>query len=175
MADFYFPAAQPIGRAHRRQSRAHASAEPRPGAQRADLGRLAGHHLGYLVRRAQIWIFQDFICTLAEVNIRPAQYSVLIVIEANPGLSQTALSQTLGIERARLVHLLDSLEARKFVQRRRSKSDRRSHGLSLTPQGRSALARIKVMADEHEQHLAQKVGVRSRKTLLRLLSVFAHG
>ena len=72
-------------------------------------------------RRAQIWIFQDFIRTLAEVNIRPAQYSVLIVIEANHGLSQSALSQTLGIERARLVRLLDSLEARKFVQRRRSR------------------------------------------------------
>jgi DNA-binding MarR family transcriptional regulator len=174
MADHYIPAARPIGSASGRRHSAHASAEPRAGTQSADLGRLAGH-LGYLVRRAQIWIFQDFIRTLAEVNIRPAQYSVLIVIEANPGLSQTTLSETLGIERAHLVHLLDSLEERKFVQRCRSKSDRRSHILSLTAQGRSALARIKVMADEHERHLAQKVGVRSHKTLLRLLSVFAYG
>jgi DNA-binding MarR family transcriptional regulator len=174
MADHYFATAQPIGRARRRQSRAPDPADPIDEAQNADLGRLVGH-LGYFVRRAQIWIFQDFIRTLAEVDIRPAQYSVLLVIEANHGLSQSALSQTLGIERARLVRLLDSLERRKFVQRRRSRADRRSHVLSLTAPGRSVLARIKALADEHERRLAQKVGIRSHKTLLRLLSVFACG
>jgi len=173
MADHHFAAAQPNGRA-RGRSRVRGRAEPREGTQGVDLGRLVGH-LGYFVRRAQIWIFQDFIRTLAEVDIRPAQYSVLLVIDANRGLSQSALAETLGIERARLVRLLDSLEARKFVQRRRSRSDRRSHVLALTAQGRSALARIKALADEHEQHLAQKVGIGSRKTLLRLLSVFACG
>lgn len=174
MADHYAVTAQPNGRARGRQSRLQLPAEPLEGAQSADLGRLVGH-LGYFIRRAQIWIFQDFIRTLAEVDIRPAQYSVLLVIEANHGLSQSALSQTLGIERARLVRLLDSLERRKFVQRRRSRADRRSHVLSLTAQGRSALARIKALADEHEQRLAQKVGIRSHKKLLRLMSVFACG
>jgi DNA-binding MarR family transcriptional regulator len=172
MADHHLAATQPNGRAPIRRSRAQDSGEPRPEVQSADLGRLVGH-LGYFVRRAQLWIFQDFIRTLAEADIRPAQYSVLLVIEANPGLSQSTLAQTLGIERARLVRLLDGLEVRKFVQRRRSKNDRRSHTLSLTAQGRNALGRIKVMADEHEQHLAQKVGARRRKTLLRILSVFA--
>jgi DNA-binding MarR family transcriptional regulator len=172
MADHSFAAVQPIGRARGRRSRAHGPAEPLQEAQSADLGRLV-RHLGYFMRRAQIWIFQDFIRTLAEVDIRPAQYSVLLVIEANHGLSQSALSQTLAIERARLVRLLDSLEARKLVQRRRSTADRRSQVLSLTRQGRSVLARIKALADEHEQRLAQKVGIRNHKTLLRLLSIFA--
>ncbi len=172
MADHHVAAPPPNGRAPLRQSGARDAGESRAAGQSADLGRLVGH-LGYFVRRAQLWIFQDFIRTLAAVDIRPAQYSVLLVIEANPGLSQATLSQTLGIERARLVRLLDGLEARKLVQRRRSKSDRRSHTLSLTAQGHGALVRIKALADEHEQRLAQKVGVRSRKTLLRLLSVFA--
>jgi DNA-binding MarR family transcriptional regulator len=166
MPDHHLAASQPNGRAHVRPARAQGR------AQSADLGRLTGH-LGYLVRRAQLWIFQDFIRTLAKLNIRPAQYSVLLMIEANPGLSQATLAQTLRIERARLVRLLDGLEARRFVQRRRSKSDRRSHILSLTPQGRGALGQMKALADQHEQRLAQKVGVRGRKTLLRLLSVFA--
>jgi DNA-binding MarR family transcriptional regulator len=176
MSYYYSPVARRVDRASaRRQSDARAAAQPCPGKQSADLGRLAEHHLGYLIRRAQIWIFQDFIRTLAEVDIRPAQYSVLLVIEANVGLSQSALAQTLGIERARLVHLLDGLEARSLAQRARSKSDRRSHTLTLTAQGRSALARIKVLADEHEERLAQKVGVRNHKKLLRLLAGFACG
>jgi len=169
MADHHLAASQPNGRAYARSGR---PAESRRQAQGVDLGRLTGH-LGYFVRRAQLWIFQDFIRTLAKVDIRPAQYSVLLMIEANPGLSQATLAQTLGIERARLVRLLDGLEARRFVQRRRSRSDRRSHILSLTPQGRGALGQMKVLADDHEQRLAQKLGARNRKTLLRLLSAFA--
>jgi hypothetical protein len=78
------------------------------------LDALAGH-AGYAVRRFQIWIFQDFIRTLSAVDIRPTQYSVMTVIGANPGLTQMAVAKRLGIERARLVHLLDSLEQRDLV------------------------------------------------------------
>jgi len=65
------------------------------------LGQL-NHHLGYFLRRLQIWVFQDFIHTLGPMKVRPAQYSVLLIIEANPGQSQAAIGLTLGIERARL-------------------------------------------------------------------------
>ena len=100
-----------------------------------DLGVLDGH-LGYFVRRLQVWIFQDFVRTLAAFDIRPAQFSVLVVIEANPGLSQADLGETLGIERARLVRLLDGLEKRGLTRRQPSPTDRRSHALSLTEAGR---------------------------------------
>ncbi len=36
------------------------------------------------------------------MKVRPAQYSVLLVVEANPGRSQQAVSDVLGIERASL-------------------------------------------------------------------------
>ncbi len=104
-------------------------------ADEIGLDALVGH-AGYAVRRFQIWIFQDFIKTLGDVDIRPTQYSVLTVIGANPGLSQMAVAKRLGIERARLVHLLDSLEQRKLVKRIKSKADRRSHALHLTARAR---------------------------------------
>ena len=81
-----------------------------------DIGVL-NEHLGYFIRRLQVWVFQDFIRTLAPVDIRPAQYSVLVVIAANPGLSQSDLADRLGIERARLVRVLDKLERRGLTQR----------------------------------------------------------
>jgi DNA-binding MarR family transcriptional regulator len=163
---------------HRRSTRRgqglpHSNSTTSKAAQ-MDLDGLTAH-LGYLIRRAQIWIFQDFIRTLATVNIRPAQYSVLTVIDANPGLTQMSLSKALGIERARLVHLLDGLEARRFVERRPSASDRRSHALHLTARGGTALTAIKALAQEHEQHLAERVGRKNRQQLLRLLAVFASG
>jgi DNA-binding MarR family transcriptional regulator len=116
---------------------------------------------------------RQFIRTLAAVDIRPAQYSVLTVIDANPGLTQMAVSKALGIERARLVHLLNGPEVRKFVQRRASKTDRPSHALRLTIKGRDALVGIKALAQEHEQHL--RVGFENRQVLLSILACFASG
>lgn len=145
----------------------------RRGTGDAEIGldALAGH-AGYAVRRFQIWIFQDFIRTLAAVDIRPTQYSVMTVIGANPGLRQMAVAKRLGIERARLVHLLDSLEGRKFVSRIPSITDRRSHALHLTARGRTALAKFKRLAAEHERHVAEKIGKTNREQLLRILADF---
>lgn len=161
-------AASPAG-AGRQRSRP-ADAAPRAAA----LGPLTGH-LGYVIRRAQLWIFQDFIRTLTPLEIRPAQYSALLVIEANPGLTQMALSHALAIERARLVHVLNGLEARGLVRRVVSATDRRSHALHLTGDGRKMLARIKALASQHEGHVAERLGVRQHKRLLRLLAPFASG
>jgi DNA-binding MarR family transcriptional regulator len=129
-------------------------------------------HLGYFVRRLQVWIFQDFVRTLAAFDIRPAQYSVLVMIEANAGLSQADLAETLGIERARLVRLLDGLEKRGFTRRQPSPIDRRSHALFLTADGLSALAGIKALAAEHEGHLAKRLGARRHNALLEALRDF---
>src|SRR5215510_14788205 len=77
--------------------------------QKLNPGQL-NRHLGYFLRRLQIQVFKDFIATLKTMKLRPAQYSVLLVIEANPGKSQAVIGQSLGIERARLARLLHVLE-----------------------------------------------------------------
>lgn len=143
----------------------------RPAGDEIGLDALIGH-AGYAVRRFQIWIFQDFIRTLASVDIRPTQYSVMTVIGANPGLTQMAVAKRLGIERARLVHLLNSLERRKLVKRIKSKSDRRSHALHLTAQGEASLDQFKRLAAEHERHVEEKLGKQNRARLLQILADF---
>ena len=135
------------------------------------LGQL-DHHLGYVLRRLQIWVFQDFIQTLATMKVRPAQYSVLLIIEANPGRSQAAIGHTLGIERARLARLLHELERRKWISRRASGSDARSHCLHLTAEGEMALAKIKSLAAQHEARLADLVGPKRHRQLMDLLRDF---
>jgi DNA-binding MarR family transcriptional regulator len=165
------PKAVPDRRAARRRRPAPRASAAQT-APAVDLGGLT-HHLGYLVRRAQLWIFQDFIRKLAVMDIGPAQYSVLTVIKANPGLSQMSLAHALKIERARVVHLIDALEARRLVRRQSSRNDRRSHALHLTAEGQRALVRIKELAAQHEKHLAKKVGAGNHKLLLRLFAVFA--
>lgn len=129
-------------------------------------------HLGYFLRRAQVWVFQDFIRTLSAIDIRPAQYSVLIVIGANPGLSQAELADKLAIERARLVHMLDQLEKRGLIERLPSPTDRRTHALQLTREGQKTLKRAKTLAARHEARLAERLGTDAHRELLRMLGTF---
>jgi DNA-binding MarR family transcriptional regulator len=138
-----------------------------------DIGVLEGH-LGYFIRRLQVWVFQDFIRTLAAIDIRPAQYSVLVVIAANPGASQSQLSSRLGIERARLVRLLNRLEKRGLTERLESTKDRRTHALRLTNEGRKTLKRAKTLAALHEARLAERLGAEQRKALIDSLRNFSH-
>ncbi len=129
-------------------------------------------HLGYFIRRAQIWVFGDFISTLKRIDVSPAQYSVLVVTGANRGLSQAELAATLGIERARLVRLLHRLEDRGLAQRLPSSADGRRHALRLTAQGRTLLARAKALAARHEKRLTEKLGGERHQMLLDALRGF---
>jgi DNA-binding MarR family transcriptional regulator len=146
----------------------------RKGRRDIDLDVLTGH-LGYALRRAQVWVFQDFIRTLSVIDIRPAQYSVLAVIGANPGLSQAELADRLAIERARLVHMLDHLQSRGLTERLPSPTDRRTHALQLTREGHKILKRAKALAARHEARLAEKLGPGARAQMLDLLKVFVTG
>jgi DNA-binding MarR family transcriptional regulator len=139
--------------------------------RRIDLGTLNAR-TGYFVRRLQVWIFQDFIRTLKSAQIRPAQYSVLVLIAANPGLSQADLSDALGIERARLVRLLDELDRRGLTARLPSTRDRRSHALFLTADGEAAMDRIELLVARHEEHVTERLGPARRRALIKLLKDF---
>ena len=140
-------------------------------SERPDLAELNGH-LGYFLRRLQIAVFKDFIRTLAPMKVRPAQYSVLIVIKANRGRSQAAIGQALNIERARLARLLHRLEQRKWIERRASTADGRSHSLFLTSAGEKAFQRIRALAARHERHVAGLVGTERRRMLIAALREF---
>lgn len=153
----------------RRNGEEGAGAGPRRRrASRIEIGYLS-EHIGYVVRRAQLAIFKDFIQTMAPVDIRPAQYSVLIVIDRNPGLTQAELGRALAIKRANLVGMLNELERRKLARRVASPSDRRSHALHLTANGRQMLARFHRLALEHETRATRTLDAGEKRILLDLL------
>jgi DNA-binding MarR family transcriptional regulator len=147
------------------------SAGPTEQTEEVKLGALDGH-LGYFLRRLQVTVFKDFIRTLAPMDVRPAQYSVLLLIEANPGRSQAAIGQALDIERARLARLLHVLEDRRWIERRASAGDGRSHSLYLTREGEKALVRIKALTARHEAWLIEFAGTKRYGVLMDLLKDF---
>jgi len=114
--------------------------------------------VGYQLRRAQIAVFDDFIRSFAAHEIRPTQYGVLTAIDCNPGSSQAAIAQSLGIKRSNFVKLIDEFERRKFVVRRQVAGDRRANALHLTKAGESALAMLHEIRVAHESRIAALVG-----------------
>ncbi len=133
-----------------------------------DYGRL-DQSLGYVLRRAQLAVFKTFQTMFRALDITPAQCSVLLIIEKNPGLTQTQVSDALGIKRANFVALFDGLEARGLAQRA-SASDRRSYALQLTPRGRAMLRKIHAVSDAHEEKISAGLTQADRHELFRLLN-----
>ena len=130
--------------------------------------------LGYSLKRAQLKIFEDFLRCVAPLQLTPAQFSVLLLIEKNPGRNQTEIANTLGILRPNFVAMLDGLESRDLCTRMRATHDRRSHVLILTDKGRAVLARAKkLVATKHEARLNELLGPANRAALLSMLTKVA--
>jgi DNA-binding MarR family transcriptional regulator len=128
--------------------------------------------VGYAVRRAQMWMIHDLRRALKDLDLTPAQFSVLHIIAANPGLSQARVAEALAIERARLVQMIDRLETTGRVQRERSTTDRRSHALHLTPAGTELIGRAQAALEEHERNVTARLGIKNKDELMRILSPF---
>ena len=149
-------------------------AETQPARSKAKavaLGDLS-QSLGYRIRRAQLWVFREVSQRLAPFDISPAQFSVLSVIDANPGVNQLAIAQVLSIERAGLGRMVDHLERRGLVTRAESSINRRYYLLYLTPEGAGLLGRLKPIIAASEKSLLEKVGSRAYTQFQRTLSIF---
>ena len=150
--------------------------EPAEGAvvdaalQPGDLSEL----LGYSLKRAQPRAFEDFLRCVAPLQLTPAQFSGLLLLDRNPGRNQTEIANTLGILRPNFVAMLDGLESRDLCTRVRSTNDRRSHILMLTDKGRAVLARAnRLVATKHEARLNELLGPANRTALLEMLAKIA--
>ena len=130
-------------------------------------------YVGYALRRAQGVIFADFNQTLAELDLRPGQFAVLVLIDQNPGTSQSNVSAALGIQKANFVATIADLEKRGLVRRRKSQSDARTYSLGLTATGRALLLHAQALQSVHEARVIALLGAEGRLQLLRLLERLA--
>ncbi|HUE10694.1 MAG TPA: MarR family transcriptional regulator [Steroidobacteraceae bacterium] len=141
----------------------------RRGAGPAEVGDL-DQHVGYMLRRAQLAVFADFIATQRGAVARPGQFSVLSVIGRNPGITQSQLCAALGIKRANLVAVIDHLEELDLARREPSKTDRRSNRLRLTDAGQRTLQIALDDQAEHEARIMNLLGTAGKQALLKQLA-----
>ena len=134
--------------------------------QKLDAGALQGL-LGYRLRLAQQAVFRDFAASVQ--GLSPGRVGLLVFIDANPGVAQSRLAEAVERDRSTMVGVLDQLEARGLIERRRG-ADRRTNGLWLTRAGRTLLARALRAIARHEQRIAARLSVAERRQLLALLA-----
>lgn len=137
-----------------------------------DVGPLA-HMVGYALRRAQLAVFDSVIRNFSALDLRPAQYSVLVMLRTFPGLKQSEVAAALGIQRANFVVLFDGLERRELAERRPAANDRRSYALHLTQKGERVLHEADAIEASYEAHLDRILGPGGREHLLSLLDRLA--
>jgi DNA-binding MarR family transcriptional regulator len=123
----------------------------------------AGKHLndplanlpGYLLRRASAAALTELNERLAPFGVRHADVSLLLLIGANPGITQSQAGRVLDIQRANMVPLIARLEKRKLIER--TPVDGRSQALRLVPAGRALLAKAHAEVQAHETGLLERV------------------
>ncbi|HEX7790134.1 MAG TPA: MarR family transcriptional regulator [Afipia sp.] len=149
------------------------AADPAVPEPAVEIGELS-EFLGYSLKRAQLRISENFIRSVSPLDLTPAQFSSLLLMDTNAGRNQSEIAGALGIQRPNFVAMLDELERRDLCVRTRSVSDRRSHILTLTEKGRAVLARAKkLIRARHEARLTQLLGEDKRALLLAMLRTIA--
>ncbi len=88
--------------------------------------------LGYNMRRAHVALWRDFNRTVGTGIVRPGLFSMMVLIEENPGVAQIELAAQLAIDKATIVGLIRRLQRQGWIERRRSAADRRRQDLFLT-------------------------------------------
>ena len=126
-------------------------------------------YIGYWLRRAQVWAVSGFLETMQDLELRPTQFSVLIVIHENPGIRQTEVCAALGLQKANFVPLLNELQRRGLAVRKLGVPDRRSSALYLTQQGEALLQRANELHAAWERHIAERLGPKGQEQLRNLL------
>jgi DNA-binding MarR family transcriptional regulator len=114
--------------------------------------------IGYHLRHSQLAVANGFSDVLAVMGLRPADFSVLVIVGGNQGLKQSDVAEALGIQRANFVAIVDSMEEKGLLVRRRSEEDRRVHFLDMTDE-----------RDREEKLIDRIGGKKARDQLLALL------
>lgn len=109
------------------------------------------------------------------VGLTPAQFGVLTVLQASPGLDQTSLARALGFDKVTVLRVLRGLQGRGLANRTRLAGNKRSMSVTLTPEGEKLLKQSQKPAERAYNRLMKPLSAEQQAQLVLLLMELTQG
>lgn len=120
-----------------------------------------------LVQLARRWRWR-LDSRLQDLGLTQARWAALLQIQRREGASQRQLAEFIGIEGPTLVHILNSLERQKLIERRPDARDRRAKTVHLTDAARPLVGRIEEIAHGLRLELTEGIDDKDLATCVRV-------
>jgi DNA-binding MarR family transcriptional regulator len=123
----------------------------------------------FLLKRLGFAAKERGMAAYEEVGVHPYHYAILLVLDAGSADTQGSIADALGYDRGQLVGLLDELEEKGLVERKRDPNDRRRHLVRMTSDGTRMLRRLRALSRRNEDEFLEPLTDGERAELHRLL------
>lgn len=126
---------------------------------------------GFLLRRTHqisTAVFED---ECRSIGLTPAQFGVLSVLRASPGLDQSTLARALGFDKVTVLRVLRGLESRQLIERAPAPASRRNLSISLSASGLELLKQAQQPAERAYDRLMAPLNQEQRAQLVQLLQL----
>jgi MarR family transcriptional regulator, lower aerobic nicotinate degradation pathway regulator len=124
---------------------------------------------GFLLKKLGFAIKERSYEAYKESGLTPQHHAVLSLLEEGSCGAQGTIADRLGYDRSQLVGLLDELEERGYVVRKRDSDDRRRHLVNVTPEGKEALRELRAIGKGVEKEFLAPLDADDRQALHALL------
>src|ERR1700754_1017448 len=124
---------------------------------------------GFLIRRLHQIHLSLFAAECASFQTTPVQYSILSVVDAQPGLEQSALAKEVGVDRTTLANVVARLVKRGLLRRHQGEEDRRLKHVYPTAACRKLLKDMEAPARRAHERTIEALGPAERARFVRSL------
>ncbi len=102
----------------------------------------ASESVGYLIKVLYHSLQRNIDQRMQEHELTAMQWGPLLLLAKGKGDTAAELARDMGTDTGAMTRMLDRLQAKGLIQRRRSEEDRRVVHLELTPAGHEVVSRI---------------------------------
>jgi DNA-binding MarR family transcriptional regulator len=123
----------------------------------------------FLLKRLGFAAKERALAAYESTGLHPYHHAILVTLDEGTRETQGSIADALGYDRGQLVGLLDELEERGLLERKRDPQDRRRHVVTMTAEGKRMLKRLRTLAREIEDDFLEPLSEKERARLHALL------